>query len=337
MRKLLPLLALASIFAACQNEQQGESAEVTPIECTLHVTAEDITRAESATGYSSALGAIQNFDDQDWAKYDLRYTFEVYTAEESNICTPIENTRQVKTIDRFNEDKDVYFNVSLTPHKSYRFVVFADFVNEDESNDLYYNTSNLRNITTLKGKISPMDEARDAYFASEVMEVTSHMEKSIDLTRPFGKLRAITTDYEYISSYAVPAKAKVTYYDCEIFKSLNAVSGSISTARAIDELSFEYPLAKDGTYTAGVDKKSSHMTLFTDYLLAPRVGQDEVHFTLSVWDTDGDIIKTQDFNVPIPVERNNLTTISGNLLTAEADINVNIHHKLQEGKIVEQE
>ena len=79
------------------------------------------------------------------------------------------------------------------------------------------------------------------------------------------------------------------------------------------------------------------MTLFTDYLLAPRVGQDEVHFTLSVWDTDGDIIKTQDFNVPIPVERNNLTTISGNLLTAEADINVNIHHKLQEGKIVEQE
>lgn len=335
MRKLLSLLALAFIFVACQNEQEKDRAETTPVECTLRVTAYDITRAEGATGYSSALGAIKNFNDQDWEKYDLRYTFEVYTADDSNSCTPIKNTRQVKTIDRYNDEKEVYFNVLLSPYKEYRFVVFADFVNEGESSDLYYDTSDLRNITTLKGKISPMDEARDAYFASEIREITSHLEESIELTRPLGKLRAVTTDYEYVASYAAPAKAKVTYYDCEIFKSFNAVSGNIFTARAGDELSFEYNLAKGANYTAGVDSNSSNMTLFTDYLLAPRAGQDEVHFTLSVWDNDGELIKTQNFNVPIPVERNNLTTIFGNLLTSDAGIDVKIQHKLQEGAIEE--
>ena len=335
MRKLLSLFALAFIFVACQNEQEKDRAEATPVECTLRVTAYDITRAEDATGYSSALGAIKNFNDQDWEKYDLRYTFEVYTADDSNSCTPIENTRQVKTINRYNDEKEVYFNVLLSPYKEYRFVVFADFVNEGESSNLYYDTSDLRNITTLKGKISPMDEARDAYFASEIREITSHLEESIELTRPLGKLRAVTTDYEYVASYAAPAKAKVTYYDCEIFKSFNAVSGNIFTARAGDELSFEYNLAKGANYTAGVDSNSCNMTLFTDYLLAPRAGQDEVHFTLSVWDNDGELIKTHNFNVPIPVERNNLTTISGNLLTSDAGINVKIQHKLQEGAIEE--
>lgn len=329
MRKLLSLLALALIFVACQNEHKQDADDAT-VEVRVCVTTQDITTRteEAAAGYNSALGAITNFSDEDWAKYDLRYTFEVYAAGDNGSGSPIAESRQVKTTNRFNEEKEVYFNVRLTPNKTYKFVVFADFVNEGKSDDLYYNTDNLRNITSANGKIAPMDEARDAYFASEEILIKDNLEQSIYLKRPFGKLRIVTTDYEYIESYAAPAKAKVTYYNCEIFKSLNAVNGTISTARAADELTFEYDLVKDGRYTAGTDAQSSNMTLFADYLLAPRAGQDEVNFTLTVWDAKGNEIKTNDFNSPIPIERNHLTTITGNLLTSQTGIKVNVEYGL---------
>lgn len=334
MRKLLSLLALAFTFIACQNEHKQDITDSTTVDIKLSVTSQDVvTRAESdITGYSSALGAIDNFTEEDWAKYDLRYTFEVYPAGDNGSGAPIANTRQVKTINRFNKDKDVYFNVRLTPNKTYKFVVFADFVNQGESDDIYYNIADLRNITAIDGKISPMDEARDAYFATEEIKITSHLEKSIELKRPFGKLRVVTTDYEYVENYAAPSKAKVTYYNCEIFKSLNAVNGTISTARTAKELTFEYDLNKSGIYTAGADAEAGNMTLFADYLLAPRAGQDEVNFTLMLWDANGKEIKGNDFNLPIPVERNHLTTITGNLLTSEADIKINVNHKLNEGE-----
>lgn len=334
MRKFLSLLALTLLFTSCQNEHKQDAVDSTPVDIRLCVTAQDIiTRDENvATGYSSALGAIENFNDADWAKYDLRYTFEVYTAGDNGSGAPIANSRQVKTINKYNPEKEVYFNVNLKPNKTYKFVVFADFVNEGENSDLYYNVSDLRDITAIDGKMNPMDEARDAYFATEEIAITTHLEKSIYLKRPFGKLRVVTTDYEYIESYADPAKAKVTYYNCEVFKSLNAVNGKISTARTEEELTFEYNLAKDGLYTAGADAESGNMTLFADYVLAPRSGQDEVNFKLTVWDANGKEIKSNDFDSPIPIERNHLTTITGNLLTTKTNIKVNIDHELQEGE-----
>lgn len=328
MRKFLSFLSLTLLFVACQNEPTEKSVDVK-----LCISAEDIiTRTNGNAGYSSALGAIQNFTDEDWAKYDLRYTFAVYAAGNNGSGSPIANTRQVKTINRYNAEKEVYFNVSLVPNKTYKFVVFADFVNDGEASDLYYNAADLRNITAVSGKLNPMDEARDAYFATKEIAITTHLEESIYLKRPLGKLRVVTTDYDYVENYAVPARAKVTYYNCEVFKSLNAVNGTISTARSAEEMTYEYDLAKDGVYTAGLDADATKMTLFTDYLLAPREGQDEVNFKFVVWDANGKEINTKDFNIPIPVERNFLTTIVGNILTTQADIKVNINHELKEGE-----
>ena len=329
MRKFLSFLALTLLFAACQNETTQETVDVK-----LCVSAQDITTRTdgAATGYSSALGAIENLTDEDWAKYDLRYTFAVYAVGDNGSGKPIADTRQVKTINRFNAEKEVYFNVSLVPNKTYKFVVFADFVNEGESSDLYYNVADLRNVTAVNGALNPMDEARDAYFATEEIAITTHLERSIYLKRPLGKLRVVTEDIEYVENYALPAKGKVTYYNCELFKSLNAVNGTISTARTAEEMTFEYDLAKDGRYTAGTDAQSSNMTLFADYLMAPREGQDEINFTLMLWDANGKEINARDFNIPIPVERNHLTTITGNMLTSKVDIKVDINHELKEGE-----
>ena len=75
-------------------------------------------------------------------------------------------------------------------------------------------------------------------------------------------------------------------------------------------------------YTEGYDAKTvkndkgvvrhSHMTLFTDYILASDE-QSPVHFNMDVYDGE-ELIKHTEFDTEIPVQRNHLTTIIGNVL-----------------------
>ncbi len=339
MKKLFSFLAMMLLFAACQTEPGFDTNENGLVTARFSVGAHEIsTRADettATTGFSSALGAIDNFTDADWANYDLRFIFEVYAKDDNGSGNPIAKERQVQVVDKFDNDDAVFFEVRLVPNKEYKFVVFADFVNNgttaEDVTDLYYDTTDLRNITMIDGKMDPMDEARDAYFITENRVIKTDIEAPLTLTRPFGKIRVVTTDYEHIAKYAAPAKAVVTYYNHEIFKSFNAVNGQISTARQGDnELKFEYDLAKDKLYTADRDSKSTDMTLFADYLLARPEGQSEVNFILSVYDAQGGLIKSNDFNLQIPIERNHLTTIEGNLLTTQTNIKVTINDDLAE-------
>ena len=164
-----------------------------------------------STGFSSALGAIGNFSEADWAKYNLRFTFEVYNKDDNGSGTPIAKERQVSVVDKYEEGDEVFFEVRLVPNKEYKFVVFADFVEDgttvENVTDLFYNTADLRNITMIDGKMDPMNEARDAYFVSKNLLIKTSIEEPLRLSRPFGKIRVVTNDIEYIEKYAAPAKA----------------------------------------------------------------------------------------------------------------------------------
>ncbi len=334
MKKLASILALALLLGGCLKDSGQDNSTESTVNLKIAVSANELmTRADSSEGYSSALGAIQNFGDEDWAKYDLRYTFEIYPANDNGTSAPLKE-RQVQVVERYDSENYVYFYINIEPSRSYRFVIFADIVNQDERGDLYYDTTDLRNITMKEGTINPMDEARDAYFASKKVTITGQSVEPIMLKRPFGKLRVVTTDYDYIENYAAPAKAELTYYNCEVFKSFNAVDGTISTTLPEAERTYKFDLAKDSIYTAGIDDSPSNMTLFTDYLLAAPEGEREVHFTLTVWDKDDRLINGIDCNIPVRIARNNLTTVSGNILTKSADINIDINHELKEGETI---
>ncbi len=334
MKKLLSFLAMALLFVACQNEP-GFDTENGLVTARFSVTANELsTRADEATvptGYSSALGAIDNFTDADWAKYNLRFIFEVYNKNDNGSDKPIAKERQVKVVDSYKEGDIVNFEARLVPGKEYKFVVFADFVDNGTTvetvKDLYYNTADLSKITMIDGKMNPMDEARDAYFVSQNLEIKSNTNETLVLKRPFGKIRVVTQDFEYVEKYAAPAKGKVTYKNknTPIYKSFNAVNGQISTERSDDaEISFEFDLGKDKKYTAGRDSNKAEMTLFADYILAQREGQSEINFLLEIFDAQGNPVKSNDFTGQIPIERNHLTTIEGMLLTTLANINITV-------------
>ena len=80
-------------------------------------------------------------------------------------------------------------------------------------------------------------------------------------------------------------------------------------------------------YDANVDvnNRASHLTLFTDYILATSGEHTPISFTMTVLDENKVKIKEVEFDTQIPLERNYLTTIVGNVLTTKTDIQITIN------------
>ncbi|MBQ8493219.1 MAG: hypothetical protein IJ464_02925 [Alistipes sp.] len=352
MKKLLSILAMALCFVACQNDgvENVSNSDLVDVVLTVDAPELGITRADGDLfkGKSSAYGAIDFMNDADWEGYDLRYILEVYAEDDTNGANGmIYSERLVNCLDKYAETT---FALRLVPGRTYKFVVFADFVAEGNAErtepadklaiaDLYYNTADLRNISaiTTEQTWGAMNEVRDAYFVSENVEITTNLTKKLTLTRPFAKLRVITTDLSYIKGYTAPGYVEITYKNEPIYKSFNAVNGELNTDSIMTgaELTYGYEVSKTTPYTDGYDSNPTNQTLFTDYLLAVDDEQTPVNFEMTVYESKGGRkIYSHDFNTQIPIERNHLTTIVGDLLTTQANITIEINDNFDEKEYV---
>ena len=354
--RFFALAALVLGLASCQQEFDGAATQVGgEVDFQLKVDAKELaTRAndgDSQYGFDSAYGAIDYLCDEadplriDWTDVDLRYTLEVYDADALD-AVPVKD-RQVIIVDKY---EPVAFDLRLVPNREYQFVVFADFVKNGECDKevnpsidaqaelgLYHNIgSDLRDITIKNDAIN--NETTDAYFASEKIKITNSAAQSIVLKRPYGKVRVIATDLAELNLNVEPKSVKVTY-DAAHRASFNAVTGAIDAEYRTKEYTNEYNDIKKTDmsrhiYTgfdtdeykvenANREVRNTYMTLFTDYILA-NTQQESIHFTMEVFDADGNTIKETIFNTEIPVQRNHLTTIVGNVLTTATEINVTI-------------
>ncbi len=342
MKKILSFLALALAFTACQTDPAVESVGndgLVDVVLTVDAPELGVTRADGdiKNGHNSAFGAIDFMTDADWANYDLRYILEVYDANDNGTGEPIYRERLVNCLDKY---APTTFALRLVPNRDYKFVVFADFVAEgnaeltepaDKLNiaDLYYNTADLRNISaiTTEATWGAMNEVRDAYFVSKNVTITTGLNETLTLTRPFAKLRVIATDLDYIAGYAAPGYVEIKYKNEKIYKSFNAVNGQLNTNEMTGaELEYAYNVSKAIPYSEGYDYYSTNQTLFTDYLLAVEGQQTTVNFEMFVYEdnTKAKLIHSQDFSTQIPIQRNHLTTIIGDLLTTQANITIEI-------------
>ena len=352
MKKFLSILALALCFVACQNDavESVSNSDLVDVVLTVDAPEMGVTRGldgDQQVGRSSALGAIDFFDDDDWAKYDVRYILEVYAENEDGTGEPIYRERLVNCLDKY---APTTFALRLVPERTYKFVVFADFVADGNHtkvepaaklaiDDWYYNTSDLRNITIKSDAdgFDAMNEARDAYFITKNVKVsTTGLNEPLTLTRPFAKLRVIATDLDYITGYAKPGYVEVKYHTEKVYKSFNAVNGKLNAEELTEaERTFKFNVQKDAPYTDGYDKESTNQTLFADYLLAVEGEQTTVNFTMDVYESEGgQPIHSHDFNTQIPIQRNHLTTIIGDLLTTQANIKITIDDNFEEKEFV---
>lgn len=341
MKKLFTILALALAMVACQkdgdvNVTNGDLATVT---LNLNAPALDVTRAnengenDNVNGKESAYGAIDYADAAFWAKYDLRYILEVYDANDNGTGENIAATRQYKYVDEYQQTT---FEVKLVPNRKYKFVVWADFVKEDNrTDDLYYNTTDLRQIsiiTTAEG-FNAMNEARDAYFITQNLEIKKDVDQTLVLKRPLAKLRVVTKDKKHWEKYATPAQVVVKYYDSKLSNVFNAVNGNIDADNSpLQQLTYDVTYA---TAASQYNETEENKTLFTDYLFAIPGAHIPVHFTMDVLESGDRLIRSNDFNTEIPIERNHLTTIYGDILTTATDIKVGINDNFDKEKPID--
>ena len=204
-------MALVLGLVSCQNEPDEMNVSLGgEQEVMLTVSLPEATRADSADGA---------LDNDVLTDYDLRYILEVYYGENCN--------RFVQT----STSTSAVFPVRLAPGRTYTFVVWADFVtkgaNAENDIDLFYETSNgLKEIQIIEDKWAPMVEARDAYFFSKTIDdfqTSSNLEMT--LTRPFAKVRVVSTDIEQLRGVGiVPTTAQATYSQ-NMYRKFNAATG----------------------------------------------------------------------------------------------------------------
>ena len=297
MKKFLALAALVLGMVSCQTEPEGFDVNVGgEQDVNITVALPEGTRA------NSALGAFENVD---FTKYDVRFQCEVHYGTEKKVL-PVQIS---------DNGKEATFPVRLIANRNYTFVVWADLVEEDSTADLHYNTANgLANIT-LNDTWVAMDETRDAFTCSEVREFTRNANINLELTRPFSKLRVITTDMKELMG-VIPTSVEVEYTTTH-FDTYNAL-----TKTPAGELRKEHVQTAIAAYD--YEAGDAEKTLFTDYFFATDA-QNVVNFNMNVYDQNNELIdETKSFNTPIPAKRNYVTTIKGNILTYADDFTVTI-------------
>ena len=360
--RFLALAALVLGMVSCQQDVELATPQGSEVDFQLKVDAVELaTRAgkdgaaDTQAAHDSAFGAIDYLQATDaadayrvdWTEVDLRYSLEVYDkAADYTNAVPVKD-RQVVIVDKY---EPVVFDLRLVPNREYHFVVFADFVEQGADSNpaidvqdelgLRHNIgANLGDITIKADAIN--DECGDAYFATKDITISNSAAQDIVLQRPYGKLRVIATDLAELNLNVDPAAVKVEYTAFHANK-FNAVTGKIDGAytekvytNVYNEISKE-DVSKhvyNGYYesltsaNANNEVRHTHLTLFTDYILA-NPEQSTLHFTMSVYDdaamADVNLIKATTFNTEITVQRNYLTTIIGNVLTTATEVKVTI-------------
>ena len=306
MKKLFALAALVLGLASCQNEPEGLNVVTGgEIDTVITVTLPEATRSSEQSGLANLAQA---------ADFDLRYILEVYDVNSNNMRV----LREVKPYEV--TETTVTFPVRLIAGRAYKFVVWADFVANNSKDDNYYNTQNgLWNVTVNENAWTAMTEARDAY--TSFVDVTNYSGTqpiNLELTRPFGKLRVVTTDIDALRYIHALPTAVEFQYAAEVYTSFNALYGE---AGDLDSKAFEYEL----TNVYGEDlAEGNQQTLFADYLFVGAEQTLTTKFHMQVSHAYGAKKTEYSFVNDAPIVRNQLTTIIGSILTDANNVEVKI-------------
>ncbi|MBO7311476.1 MAG: hypothetical protein J6U82_01535 [Alistipes sp.] len=309
MKKILFLAAMLLGVVSCQRDQEGFDVAVGgEQEAVITLSLPEVTRSMSNTGFD--FGDFANNTD-----YDLRFILEIHHGD-----------KVVRDVQTSKNGTSATFSVRLVAGREYTFAAWADLVDENTNTDLYYNTANGLDEITLK-EWTPMTEARDAYTCTVTEEFNPQTGVTMELKRPFAKVRVVSTDIQKVIDLGIEPTKAVVDYTSDLYTSYNAVLGAVAGTAAPKTHSFNY--ADVDSYTDNTGEK----TMFTDYILIPAGDSETVIFSIDIQDATGTIKKTE-FNSAIPVEVNKLTTLRGAVLTEGGKVSITVDGELGEKETI---
>ena len=325
MKRFLALAALVLGMVSCQTEPEGLDVIVGGAQdVTVTVAIPEAETRADADWSNSKKGAFENVD---FTQYTIRYIFDVYYGEDRA-------ERQVK----YSDDQSVPFGVRLVPEREYSFVVWADVVAQREreenawSNDdnAYYDTEYLTAVSLKPNAWVAMDETRDAFTGVHTeTNYTGSSNITISLTRPFAKLRVVTTDFDELAKFDIKATYAKVEYTTPYVSKFNALEGeAVAAAENGPTKTHEY------TIKSYADETGDEHTIFSDYIFTTDPGV--VKFNMEVFEEDmTKRIKANSFNTDIQVRPNYITTLKGDVLTTGGNVTITVNPGFAQDEIVE--
>ena len=321
---LLPFLALGGLLFASSCQMDEPDAGTLTGEVDFSITAgipSGITTYSPTDGNAfSHLGGANNVDA---TQYDLRYILEVYDGD--NLAY-----RDVQYVEDDFATSTASFSARLLA-KSYTFVLWADFVENGSTSDLYYNAESLKEISYKTTNTADLTKDEiDAYTAKKVIDLSkSSKSESIKLQRPFGKIRLLATDTPVNPVDMANTTATITFKDgTTVPNTFNAFTGEASVSVSDPTLSIS-----DYTFTAKTETNpvvTGHTDLTSAYLLGQTYFFESpvstaYKMTVTVNNATEQIGYRELTN--IPVSANKLTTVIGNFYTNEGNLEVIVEDK----------
>ncbi len=240
-----------------------------------------------------------------------RMILEVYTTDD--LCY----YREVQAVTSATDI--VTFDLKLVTSETYDFVAWAD-CSSDGLADKYYDTDSeggLQTITADYTSYKGNDEERDAFFGIQTVAVTSTaVSESMTLTRPFGQLN-ISTNLTDVIDEMCPDEISIAY-TTTVADTFDARTGAVSGDETIT-----WNDAAEVIDLASSSKDAVNVHLSTDYILVAADDEKLFDFEISLID-DRDDTTTKEFT-NIPIKRNYRTNISGELLTVNGSVDVDLN------------
>ncbi|MDD6140771.1 MAG: hypothetical protein PUB61_05190, partial [Bacteroidales bacterium] len=158
------------------------------------------------------------------------------------------------------------------------------------------------------------DEKRDAFFKAETLTVNGTIDKTIQLKRPFAQLNVGAQDFDAAKTAGFEATQTTVKVD-NVYTTLNLLDGTVES-----ETSVTYALANLPTEDFPVSLTPAAKYMSMDYLL---VADDKALTNVTFTATNG-THNVERLYTNVPVRRNYRTNIYGNILTEEANFNIEI-------------
>lgn len=257
--------------------------------------------------------------------YDIRYTINVYSADEQADEREIVRSFVVTKDDVSSYDNSI--ELLLEPG-NYTFRVWSDFI-EAGGGDLHYSTSSIEAIRILGDTHPGSNDLRDAfrgYVTSEVSDAVA--EATVVMQRPMAKYNFISVDlHEFINNVLNSRASRLQAIEFSTEEQVEPKAVSINDFEVVLRyggfMPTEYNMFTDkpSDSQAGISYKSKmrlldngEVELGFDYVFT-NGAESAVNVSIEVYDYDGELLSTFR-SVNVPLLRSHLTTIRAKFLTS---------------------
>lgn len=246
--------------------------------------------------------------------FDVRYIIEIYSSTGRRIA------RSVETSDILSSGNDSYTKEFDLHPGDYDIYAWIDFVPHNSTDDFHYTTDDLHCVE-VNHLDNGDDQTEDAFAGKKSVSIPNENEFFtskhfiVDMERPFGRFRIVTTDVKKFldtykpthSSYAdaVPTQT-ILKYTCYMPTAYRLDTRFGEVGGMVQGIKFTMPTVKES---------EEEMTLSSDFVIVTN-DNTTVSVDIEVRNSLGERLNGVG-GIRIPIQRNKLTIVKGEFLTLD--------------------